>query len=251
MPIVFLDAVNETLKRAGIIQGDTQKLATSTVSSTATGLIATDAFTQSGIQQHIDLTIQLWNEVMHEAYSMGLFANEAASATLTWVSTSLTATTRIYAVPTDFERFAGADYHDRAIRGATTGLVLLEYPGGYARMRANQPIATDYIGDPSYWAINPVDGSLYLDRCLPTDLHGETYNFIYEKRLELTSTMATASMAFTDTAINALMPVVAEDFQRWRKDLFDLDARRKSLARAIGFLGRTQTRKRWGIRVIR
>ena len=248
MPLVFLDVMNNALKRVGVIQGDTDALVTSTITSTATGLVATDAFTRSGIQQHIDLARQIWQEVTTEAYGSGMLYSEVATATLTLVSTAETATTREYTMPSDFERMAGDTHEQRVLRGPTNGLLLYEYAGGFAGMLADQPIATDWIGDPTAYALSPVNNTLRLDRCLPTSLNGETYNFLYEKRVALTATMATGALPFSDTVAEALVPVVAEDFQRWRKDMVDPLARRRSLARALAFLTRTQTRARYGVR---
>ena len=77
---------------------------------------------------------------------MGLFANEASTATITLVDGQ-----REYTLATDevFERFAGQTEGTRVLRGATTGLIVTEYPGGYAQMLVDQPVATDYTGDPS------------------------------------------------------------------------------------------------------
>ena len=75
MAVTFLQAVNETLKRVRVIQGDAGELVTSTIASTATGAVATGAFTDSGRQTEIDLAIQLWQEGLHEIYAMGLFPN--------------------------------------------------------------------------------------------------------------------------------------------------------------------------------
>jgi len=248
MSIVFLDAMNEVLKRVGVIQGDIDELATSTVTSTATGLTATDAFTRSGIQQHVDLVAQLWQEVTDEAYGSGMLYSEVATATLTLVSTAETATTREYSLPSDFERMAGNTAEDRVLRGVTNGLLLYEYPGGFGRMLVDQTIATDWIGDPTAYALSPVNDTIRLDRCLPTSLNGEVYNFLYEKRITLSATPATSTMPYTDTVTKALVPVVAEDFQRWRKNLVDPLARRRSIARALAFMTRTQTRARYGVR---
>ena len=61
MAITFLAAINASLKRVRVIQGDAGELATSTVTSTATGLTATGAFVDSGRQVQIDLMIMMWN----------------------------------------------------------------------------------------------------------------------------------------------------------------------------------------------
>lgn len=241
MPLVFLDVMNDVLKRVGVLQGDATNLTTSTVTSTATGLIATDAFTRADIQRQVDIGIQAWREVTHEAYSLALLANEAASATI-----SLATGTREYALPSNFERVAGPDYHNRVMRGATTGRVLYEYPGGYAQMLADQPRATDYTGSPSYWAISPVNRQLRIDSEPATGDIG-TYNMLYEASFNLTSTMATTSLPYTDQTAYALMPVVAEVWNRIFKKESDPALLQKSLVRALGNMTHTQQSNRWGL----
>jgi hypothetical protein len=244
MAVTFLQAINATLKRTRTIQGDAGELATSTVTSTATGLVATGAFTDSGRQVQIDLAIQLWQEAEHEIYSMGLSAPEAATATI-----SLVDGTREYDMPSDFERFAGKTGDERVFRGATTGLIVSEYPGGYARMLRDQPIATDFTGDPNHYAISPVTlGRIRFDREPTSDQDGSSYNVLYEKRLSLTSTMATEALPFSDTVADSLVPVVAEAWQRVMKEEFDSVLFRRSLARSMEYLSQTQRRGRYGIR---
>jgi hypothetical protein len=243
MAVTFLQVVNDTLKRVRVIQGDAGELATSTVTSTATGLVATGAFTDSGRQTEIDLAIQLWQEAVHEVYGMGLFPNEGSSATFT-----LATGQREYSFPSDFERVAGANYHDRVLRGATSGLLAFEYKSGYAGMLRDQVLATDFTGDPSFWAISPVDGSLRLDREPTTEQAGDTWNMLYEKQLVLTSTMATDTLPFADTVSAAIVPVVAEAWNRVFKKEFDQGMFRSSLARSLDYMARTQRRNRYGKR---
>jgi len=243
MAVTFLQAVNETLKRVRVIQGDAGELVTSTIASTATGGVATGAFTDSGRQTEIDLAVQLWQEGLHEIYAMGLFPNEASSATFT-----LATGQREYSFPNDFERVAGEDYRDRVMRGATSGLLAYEYPGGYARMLRDQVMATDFTGDPSFWAISPVDGALRLDREPTTEQAGQTWNMLYEKQLVLTSTMATETMPMADTVTAAMVPVVSEAWNRVFKKEFDQSMFRSSLARSLDYMARTQRRKRYGKR---
>lgn len=243
MAITFLQAVNATLKRVGEIAGDSDDLATSTVTSTATGLVATDAFTDSRRQHKIDLVIQLWNEATHEVYSMGLHAREAASATMT-----LVAAQREYDLPDDFERMAGDTYETRAIRGATTGLILREYSGGYAKMLVDQPTATDYTGDPCYWALSPALSKIRLDREPTSAQAGHTYNFLYEKRLSLSSTMATSALPYSDTVADCLVPVVSESYNRLQKKEYDDGFLQNALTRSLRFLTQSQPKDRYGKR---
>jgi len=243
MSVTFLQAMNATLKRVGEIAGDSEELATSTVTSTATGLTATDAFTDSRRQHKIDVAIQLWNEATHEVYSMGLMAREASTATMTLVDGQ-----REYDLPDDFERMAGDTYENRAIRGATTGLVVRAYPGGYAQMLVDQPTASDYTGSPSYYAISPAASKIRLDAEPTIGEDSNTYNFLYEKRLSLTSTMATSTLPFSDTVADCLVPVVAESYHRVFKKDYDQGFLRLSLTRSLRFLTQTQPKDRYGKR---
>ena len=240
MPLtyLFIDAVNDVLKRVGVIEGDAGELVTTT------GTAVDDEFTDAGRQRQIDVALQVWGEVQKEVYSLGLFAAEAASATI-----SLVADTREYTVATDFARFAGETYDQRVFRGATTGLIVKEYPGGYAQMLKDQPVATDYTGDPGFFALSPVTAqTVRLDRDPTADQAGHTYNALYEIRLALTSTMATATMALPDDAIESLVPVVAEFWNRTFKEDFDRAIFQNSLVRALGYMTQGQRRDRYGVR---
>jgi hypothetical protein len=241
MAIVLLQFGNAVLKRMGEIAGDSEALVTSTVTSTATGLTATEAFTDSRRQHKIDIMLQVVNEVAHEVSSLGLFYKFAASATLT-----LVAAQREYDWPSDFERLAGADFSARVMRGVTNGMVLSEYPGGYAQMLADQPFATQFTGTPSWFAISPVSFKFRLD-VEPTSAEaGWTYNFIYERRISLTSTMATDTLPFSDTVADSLVPVVAEVTARALKKEFDREFMIGSLNRALSFLAQKPRKDRYG-----
>ena len=242
MAITLLQLTNAVLKRVGEIAGDSEELATSTVTSTATGLTATEAFTDSRRQHKIDIVLQLANESVHEIYSMGLMAKEAASATI-----ALVANQREYDLPSDFERMSGNTYDNRAIRGATTGLIIREYPGGYQQLIVDRAIATDYTGDPISWALSPVEPKISFDNYPTSDQAGDTYNFLYDKRLTLSSTMATSALPFSDTVADCLVPVISESYNRVMKKEFDQGFLVTALSRAIGYLTRTQPKDRYGV----
>ena len=240
MAIVFLDAINASLKRVRVIQGDAGELATSTVTSTATGLVATGAFTDSGRQTQIDLMIQVWQEAVHELYTYGLFPKEAKNAQF-----ALSEGDRTYSFNTDFERFAGKL---QVIRAATEQHLLTEYPGGYEQLVADQAVASDYIGQPNHWTINPIDNKIHLDRDPSAAEQGKTYQYLYEKRIGLTATMATETMPFSDTVSDALVPVAAEGWNRIMKKEFDSTLFRNSIARAAKIVTGKQRRIRYGSR---
>ena len=242
MAITLLQMTNAVLKRVGEIAGDSEELATSTVTSTATGLTATEAFTDSRRQHKIDIVLQLANESIHEIYSMGLLAKEAASATIT-----LVADQREYDLPTDFERISGDTYNNRAIRGATTGLIIREYKGGYQQLLVDRALATDFVGDPSYWALSPVDSKISFDNYPTSDQAGDTYHFLYDKRITLSSTMATTAMPFSDTVADSLVPVISESYNRVMKKEFDQGFLSTALNRSLAYLRRTQPKDRYGV----
>ena len=240
MPMVFLTAMNESLRRAGVIAGDAQGLVTSTVTATTatdTGLV------DAAKQRQIDVMIQLWDEGVKEIFSRGVFAKELATATI-----SLVAGQREYDLPSDFERMAGETMDTRVMRGATDGLVLYEYPGGYLRMLADQPTASDYIGDASFWALSPADDKIRLSAEPATGQASKTYNFAYDKRIEFTGTMATTVMPFSDSVTRSMVPVVSEHFNRTFRDEFDGGLFLSSVVRAVGFLTRTKPRSGYGRR---
>ena len=241
MTVTLLQLTNAVLKRIGEIAGDSQELATSTVTSTATGLTATEAFVDSRRQHKIDIALQLVNESFHELYSMGLYAKGAASATMV-----LVAAQREYALPTDFERMAGQEESVRVIRGATNGLLLSEYRGGYAQMLADQPVATDYVGQAEFYALSPVDDKLRLSAEPDSTIAGHTYNYLYEKRIGFSSTMATDSLPCSDTVSDALVPVIASAYEQLKKEKLDIGFFSMSLNRALAYLNRKPRRDRYG-----
>ena len=243
MPVTFLDFVNAGLKRVRVIQGDAGVLATSTVTSTATGLTATEAFTDSSRQTQIDLMLQVSNEVFQEMFSLGMLAAETLTATIT-----LSSNTREYALPTDFLRFSGTSYDTRALVG-TKGLILREYPGGLARMLVDQPVASDYRGDPNHWVMqSSATLTLRLDRHAATEQNGNIYNFVYDKRIGFSSTQATNGLPFSETVADALVPVAAQYWNAEYKKEMNVPLMRVSLGRALNYARQTQPRDRYGRR---
>jgi hypothetical protein len=234
---VFLTAINETLKRVGVIAGDTQNLVTSTVTSTATGLTATDALqSQSAIQHQVDVMAQLWREGINELFAHGLLAKEAATGSIVLVSGQ-----REYALATDFECFAGR----AALRAATDNDVLYEYPGGYSEMLINQMLPTQWVGEPRSFAISPVDDKIRID----TDSTAtSTYYYLYEKSVLFTSTMATTTLPFSEETYYAMVPYVAQWWERAMKKDFDQEAFAAGLSRAVRRSRKLQPNTRYGTR---
>lgn len=241
-----MDAVSDVLQRTTVIQGDQGRLVTSTITSTATGLVATDAFTVSPIQAQIDLAKQCWRETIYQVMELGLFYPEAATATLTLILAQ-----REYACPTDFEQVAGEDNDTRVIRGATNRWILYEYPGGYMKMMADQRVASDWQGTPMHWALSPANNAtpqIRLDREPNSQTVGWTYNYMYQRRIDMRNATATSAMPFSDTAIDLLVPVVAEYWNRCRKGTMAPDILKSNLVAALSFVRQKPRSERWGPR---
>jgi len=233
----FLEALNAVLNRVGVLQGATGDL---------TALTATAGSANLARARSIAVGIQVWNETIHQVYDLGGFAGEMASATFVGISG-----TREYALATDLERMAGERPELRIVKGATNNLWLEEYRGGYQQMYVDQLTATQYTGTPTSWAINPVSGKLRFDtENNDSDTATSTWNYLYEKRLGFTttSTATTAVFPFSDTTVDALIPVVAESYNAVMKEKFDARALRTSISRALRFMSQSQPNDRYGTR---
>jgi hypothetical protein len=226
MGYTALQGLNAILKRVKVVQGDSA---------------AITSFTDTAKQHSIDLALQIINEVIHEMYDKGAVAQSTATGTIT-----LATDTREYAVPSDFERMAGKQYADKVMI-TTDNVKIFEYPGGYARMFADQPDPTEFLGAPNFWAINSTNGQFRLDRTPQSEQNGDVYSFLYEKRLLIDE--ATDTFPFSDTVFDALLPVIAE---LWSVDQ-DADSRRAAYAgtsfvRAIKMARQVRPRAAYGVR---
>jgi len=240
MPITFVEAVDKTLKRVGVLQTATTNLAQGTGT-------ASELFVQSQNQHSIDLVTDLWEDAIQTVYSMALAPTVVATATIT-----LVANQREYALPEDFERVAGLSYEERVLRAATKLWVAFEYPGGYLKMLADQGVASDWSGAPLGWAINPASTAtaiqIRLDRDPDDGVASDTYNIAYEQTMEMTTTMATSLMPFSDTVTNALVGVVSESYESIKKKEFNRTLFEEHLSRALKMVRPVSMNRRWGTR---
>jgi hypothetical protein len=241
MAIIYFEAVNETMKRVGLIAGDVGELGTSS------GATASEIFQADSEKQHgVDMMIQMWQEATNEVFSLALVPKLVATATI-----DLASTTREYALPSDFERVAGIDANEQVMRSATSVRILPEYPGGYLQLLADQPNATDYTGEPLHYAISPSNAAttmLRVDREPTSNEDGWYYYLPYERTINLTVTQATEAMPYSDTVTRSLIPVVSEIFERHRKKEFDANVFRSSLVRALAMSNTKPPTRRYGQR---
>lgn len=213
--MTFLQAINESLKRVGLIQGDAGELT---------------SFSDSARQTDIDIMIQVWNEVIQGLYFFEPQPKEVGESTFTLVTD-----TREYDVASDFEGFVTDPLQE------TDGYQLYQYPGGYIRMVADQLIPSNYTGRPVYYVVNPQNGKIRLDASPTASENGEVYTYRYTKSLEMANT--TDTFPFSDQVVRNLYPAVKQMWNRHRKETFDRGIFNASMALAQKTLNTHELRK--------
>lgn len=218
MAETLLKGVNEVLKKVGMVTGDATELT---------------SFTDSGRQRWIDVAIQAWNEAIDELYSNSgqPRPNRFSEGTIT-----LVAGTRAYAV-SDAQRIFWPFRED------TNGWRIEEYTPGYQTLVASQLVPANYTGRPLFGCIRPTDGYVYLDRIPQSGEAGLVFTYGYESDAELALT--TDTMPFNDGVFRAMIPAVAQLWERQEKQRFDDAIFQLSLGRAARFLPRTPPRDSW------
>lgn len=210
MSKTLLNGVNEVLKRVGEIQGDASALS---------------SLTDSPRQAYIDLAVQVWNELIDEAYNA---ADQPLPSILAEATITLATGDRDYALNSAVSRLYWP------LLNETTGQNIEEYPGGYMAMVAEQITPASYTGLAQFAAIRPTDGQLYLDRIPTADENGAVYKYRYEKDGVLSA--ASDTMPFSDKVFRAMVPAVAEMWRRRRERDFDEALAAGSMARAISLM---------------
>lgn len=210
MAKTLLNGVNEVLKRVGEIQGDAAVLT---------------SLTDSPRQAYVDLAVQLWNELIDEAYNA---ANVPLPQILGEATITLATGDRDYALNSALSRL----YFP--LLDETNGQTIHEYPGGYMAMVAEQLTPANYTGLANFAAVRATDGQLYLDRIPTSAENGLVYKYRYEKDGVLSA--AADTMPFTDKVFRAFVPAVSEMWRRRMERDFDAALAAGSMARAIGLL---------------
>ena len=221
MAYTALQAANIVLKRVGVVAGDAG---------------AITSFTDTAHQREIDVLLQVWNEIIDEAYAAQTLAKEVSEQTIT-----LTTDTREYTLEPDFEKFV----EPAVFINATDNNRLSPYPGGYTKMYADQPDPSDHTGQPHFFVINNQNGKLRLDKTPTADEDTDIYTALYEKRLHIS--LITDTFPCSDDAVDALVSPVAEI---WRA-IMNGDARegslpRSGMARALKAIRQGPTRRQYG-----
>lgn len=202
----LLDGVNEVLKKVAVIS-ETNLL---------TGL------TDSGKQSFIDLAIQSWGESVDQIYSKAkvMMPQQGEEDFITLIED-----VRSYSLPCDLVQIRWPLHEE------TKGLFIQEYPGGYEELRNTQTQPDNYTGQPSFAAIDPIQGEIYLNRIPLAADAGSVYKFFYWKDLSLR--LASDPFPFSDTVFRAMVPVVAEVWRYYRNNRFTNDIANVNYGRAV------------------
>ncbi len=191
--ITFLVAVNETLKRASVIQGSSGELTT---------------FTDTARQTEVDMMLSSWNDVIDQLYSTpGIVRENLAEGSVT-IGVGVE-----YAVPSDFVSMAGNPINE------ANSHELMPYPGGFVAMDKARPDPDDFQGLPSFWVLSGINGNFVIDVTPTASESGDVYKFLYKKAINLTATGDT--FPFDDEVVRALQDAVWQTWVLRRKSRED------------------------------
>jgi len=217
MSKTLLNAVNEVLKRVGLIAGDALLL---------------QSLTDSGRQRAIDVAVQVIGEGVDELFTVTGIEKPQGQAQSTVV---LTLNTRAYSLASDLVRLRFP------LIDKTNFQYVFDFPGGYEALLVYDPTQS-FTGLPFYATIRSTDGLLYVDRAPTAQDVGRVYTYQYDK--DLTLDEAADPVPFNDVVFRAMVPAWA---QLWRRDFrgtkdFDRDSYTMSLARAGRLLTKREPR---------
>lgn len=218
MSKTLLDGINDLLDRVGILD--------------ANGALA--SLTNQGKQLYIDLGIQIWNETVDQVCNL---MGEAHPGETGSSSITLLTDTREYDLPSDLIQIRWP------LIDQTNGHYIWEYPGGYEQMRIDQQIPDDWDGLPYGGVINPTTGKLRMDRAPTSAENALVYNMLYDKDLVMDA--AADVFPFSDATYRGVLPVVAEGWERRKRNDFDDTEYRRQLSRALAMANKVNRRTHW------
>lgn len=220
MAKTLLQAVNDILKRASIIAGDSGALT---------------SLTDSARQVDIDQAVQVINEGIDYLYSgTPTRPNRQASSTIT-----LATSTRAYSLASGLVRL-----HWPLI-DRTNSQFIHQFHGTYDDLLRYDPEQDD-TGLPIYGTIRPTDGYLFLI-CAPTSAdNGKVYTYQYDADVSLS--LLTDSVPFNDTVYRAMVPAWFQLWKRERRNEFDKELFKTFLGEAAGYLPKVAPRTHYSPR---
>lgn len=213
MAKTLLNAVNEVLKRVGMIAGDGTPLT---------------SLTSESKQSAVDVAVQVINEGIDSLYAASNVPkpNGQAQSTIT-----LATGDRSYALASDLVRLRFP------LIDKTNNQYLVE--ADYNELLLSDPEQDD-SGLPQWAAISPVNGELHLDRAPTADENGRVYTYQYEKDLVLDE--AADTVPFNDAVFRAMVPAWVQLWKRERRNEFDGDLFKMEIGRAATLMTRVMPR---------
>jgi len=178
--------------------------------------------------------MQIWNETVDQVCNMMGIAHPGEPGSF---DITLVAGQREYDLPTNLVQIRWP------LMDFTDGNQIDEYPGGYEQMRIDQFIPGDWLGLPYAAVINPITGLLRLEREPTSAEDGRIYSMLYDKDLAMVDEADT--FPFSDATYRALVPAVAEGWERLKRNDFDSTMYNKNLARALNFSNKVNRRTHW------
>lgn len=159
--MIFLDAVNRIFRTNGIIRGDDDSITT---------------FADTAHNASIQLAMIAVQDELNDLVSDSVIAYELASGSI-----STTASTRTYALASDFVRFFGKPRLYRAVANR----YLFEYPGGRDTLALSISTYKTDTGEPNWWYIEPASTKQIGLYHVPDAAY--TYTYDYEKDVSVTN----------------------------------------------------------------
>lgn len=213
----LLDGVNEVLKRVNFV--------------TANDSILT-SLTEPARQPYIDTAVQIWNEAVEELYSASgePIPQELAEDTITLVQGQ-----RTYTLATDLVIF------HFPLLDETNHRYIFEFPGGYRSLVNLQSNPADFVGQPHLGVIDPRTGNLFLEYAPDAESAGQIYKYRYHKNISLSQ--AADTFPFTDAVFRAMVPAVAQLWNRDQRRDFDLGIFSANIGRAARLVTLVPPRK--------
>lgn len=217
MAKTLLNGVNEVLKKAKLIQGDSGSLTT---------------LSDSPRQVWIDNAVQSWNEVVQELYETCdlPMPRRLGESTIT-----LATGTRTYDLASDVVTLYWP------LKDETNGQFI--YESDYLTIVNSQPIPADYTGLANYAAIDPTNddpSQLYLDRIPTATENGLVYKYRYERSALMS--VAADTVPFNNDIFYALVPAVTEMFNLHHRREMNEGIFRMSMGRAARMLSAVPAR---------
>lgn len=218
----LLDGVNDLLKRAKIVQGESRKF---------------NSLTDKARQTAIDVAVMAWNEVQDELYAVSndAFQFEPKEAVITLVDGQ-----REYDLPSDLVEIRWPLINE------DQGRRIDKYVGGFIQMRQDQLQPDNYNGMPSRAVINEINFKLRMDYTPTAEEDATEFKLLYDRDMELR--LETDVFPFTDAVYRALLPAAHQLWRRNMQNNFDQALFRGSIARAAALLNPEQKVDTWAPR---